>query len=148
MRLAILAAAIALPAAAFAADPVADTIDARQGYFKLLGANVGILAGMARGQTEYSAEGAQTAADNIAVLTSYDMGHLFMPGTSSADSDATRALPKIWEDFAGVGEKGAALREAAAAMQAAAGQGQAEMGAALGPLGGTCKACHDAYRAD
>lgn len=147
MRLAIFAAALAIPAAAFAADPVLDTIEARQGFYKLLGANMGVLAGMAKGQIDYDAAAAQTAADNMGTLTMYNVGHLYMPGTSSADSDKTRALPAIWEDFPGVQEKGAAFVEAVKAMQAVAGAGKDEMVAALGPLGGTCKACHDDYRA-
>lgn len=147
MRKIILAAALAIPTVALAADPVEDTIAARQGYFKLLGANMGILAGMAKGEVDYDAAAAQTAADNMGALTSYNIGHLFMPGTSSAESDKTRALPKIWEDFPGVQEKGGALADAVKVMQGVAGAGKDEMVAALGPLGGTCKACHDNYRA-
>lgn len=149
MRFAILAAAIlSLPAAAFAADPVEDAIAARQGYYKLLGANMGTLAGMAKGKIDYNAEAAQVAADNIVTLTTYNIAPLFPAGTSSDDSMNTRALPKIWQDFPGVGEKAAALGEAALAMQAAAGQGADALGGALGPLGGSCKGCHDTYRAD
>lgn len=147
MRKVILAAALAIPTAALAADPVEDTIKARQGFYKLLGANMGVLAGMAKGEVEYDSAAAQTAADNMKTLTMYNVGHLYMPGTSNADSDKTRALPKIWEDFPGVQEKGGAFVEAVAAMQAVAGAGKDEMVAALGPLGGTCKACHDNYRA-
>lgn len=147
MRFAILAAAIAIPTATFAADPVEDTIAARQGFYKLLGANMGVLAGMAKGEIDYDATAAQTASDNIVTLTGYNMGHLYMAGTSNADSDKTRALPKIWEDFAGVQEKGGAFVQAAMKMQEVAGAGKAEMAGALGDLGGSCKGCHDTYRA-
>ena len=148
MRFAILAATIlAIPATAFAADPVAETIEARQGYYKLLGANMGTLAGMAKGEIDYDATSAQTAADNMVALTSYNMGHLYMPGTSADDNDKSRALAKIWSDFPGVQEKGAAYVKAAMAMQEVAGAGKGEMAGALGALGGSCKGCHDAYRA-
>ncbi|WP_424940903.1 c-type cytochrome [Aliiroseovarius sp. S253] len=147
MRKIILAAALAIPTAALAADPVEDTIKARQGFYKLLGANMGVLAGMAKGEIDYDSAAAQTAADNMGTLTMYNVGHLYMPGTSNADSDKTRALPKIWEDFPGVQEKGGAFVDAVKAMQAVAGAGKDQMAAALGPLGGTCKACHDNYRA-
>lgn len=143
----IAAIAVALPTAVLAADPIKDTVEARQGFYKLLGANMGVLAGMAKGEVDYTAEGAQTAADNIVTLTTYNLGHLYMPGTSSEDYAETRALPAIWEDFPGVQKKGAAFVEAATAMQAVAGQGKGEMAAALGALGGTCKGCHDDYRA-
>lgn len=147
MRFAIFAAALAIPTVALAADPVQDVVEARQGFYKLLGANMGVLAGMAKGEIEYDAAAAQTAADNMGTLTMYNMSHLFMPGTSSADSDKTRALPAIWEDFPGVQEKGTAFVGAVQAMQAVAGAGKDQMAGALGPLGGSCKGCHDTYRA-
>ena len=147
MRFAILAAAIAFPTIGLAADPVEDTIAARQGYYKLLGANMDVLSSMAKGEVDYETTAAQTAADNIVTLTGYNMAHLYVPGTSSADSDKARALPKIWEDFAGVQEKGAAYVQAAKAMQTVAGSGRAEMAGAMGDLGGSCKGCHDTYRA-
>lgn len=148
MRLAILAAtALAIPAIAMAADdPVADTIAARQGFYKLLGANMGVLAGMAQGDIDYDSTSAQTAADNMVALTTYNLGHLYMPGTSADDSDKSRALAKIWADFPGVQEKGGAFVAAATAMQAVAGAGKGEMAGALGALGGSCKGCHDTYR--
>lgn len=147
MRFAILAAAVlAIPATAFAADPVADTIKARQGFYKLLGANMDTLAGMAKGEIDYDATAAQTAADNMVALTSYNMGHLYKPGTSADDNADSRALAKIWQDFPGVQEKGAAFVKAAMDMQGVAGAGKGEMAGALGALGGSCKACHDTYR--
>lgn len=147
MRLALVAALIAAPAITLA-NPAEKTVEARQGFYKLLGANMSVFAGMAKGEIDYDAAAAQTAADNIVTLTTYNVGHLYAPGTSSADVEGTRALPKIWEDFPGVQAKGADFVKAAMAMQEVAGQGKAEMAGALGTLGGTCKACHDAYRAD
>lgn len=148
MRTAIIATiALVLPTIA-AADAMEDTIAARQGYYKLLGANMGVFAGMAKGEIEYDAAAAQTAADNIVTLTGYNLAHVYVAGTSADDyPDKTRALGKIWEDFPGVAEKGAALKAAAAEMQTVAGQGKEQMVAGLGKLGGACKDCHDNYRA-
>lgn len=146
MRKAIIAAiAVVLPTTLIA-GPAEDTVAARQGFYKLLGANVGVFAAMAKGERDYDAAAAQTAADNVVTLTKYNVGHLYVPGTSSEDVEGAEALPKIWEDFAGVQAKGADFVAAAMEMQAVAGTGKAEMGAALGKLGGTCKACHDTYR--
>ncbi len=148
MRKAIIAViAVAIPTAVFA-GPAEDTVAARQGFYKLLGANMGVFAGMAKGDIEYDAAAAQTAADNIVTMTSYNLGHLFAPGTSSDEVKEARALPKIWEDFPGVQEKGMDFVTAAMEMQSVAGNGKGEMAGALGKLGGTCKACHDNYRAD
>jgi cytochrome c556 len=146
MRIALIAAVLAAPTFAIA-DQAQDTVEARQGYYKLLGANMGVFASMAKGAVEYDAAAAQTAADNMSVLTSYNLAPLFAPGTSSEDVDGSRALPAIWSDTAGVQEKGAAFGAAVANMKEVAGQGKAEMAGALGQLGGTCKACHKAYRA-
>jgi cytochrome c556 len=146
MRIALIAAVLAAPTFAIA-DQAQDTVEARQGYYKLLGANMGVFASMAKGAVEYDAAAAQTAADNMSVLTSYNLAPLFAPGTSSEDVDGSRALPAIWSDMAGVQEKGAAFVAAVANMKEVAGQGKAEMAGALGQLGGTCKACHKAYRA-
>ncbi|MCT4608464.1 MAG: cytochrome c [Pelagimonas sp.] len=146
MRIALIAAVLAAPTFVIA-DQAQDTVEARQGYYKLLGANMGVFASMAKGAVEYDAAAAQTAADNMSVLTSYNLAPLFAPGTSSEDVDGSRALPAIWSDMAGVQEKGAAFVAAVANMKEVAGQGKAEMAGALGQLGGTCKACHKAYRA-
>ena len=149
MRFAILAAAaLAIPAAAFAANPLEDTVLARQGYYKLMGANMGVLAAMAKGDVDYDSTSAQAAADNMGTLTTYNLRHLFVPGTTSTDMPGkTRLLQAAFDDMAGVGARGQALGEAVAAMQAVAGTGKAEMAGALGALGGACKGCHDNYRA-
>jgi cytochrome c556 len=142
------AAAAALPGTAFAQDP-SDLVDARQGFFTLMGLNIGPLAGMARGEIDYDAARAATHAANLAALGSYNPMALFAPGTSNADLPGeTRALPAIWENTDDVGAKFAAYAEAAQALAAVAGDGRAEMGAALGAVGQTCQACHDDYRAE
>lgn len=146
MRIALIAALIAAPTLSLA-GPAEDTVAARQGYYKLLGANMGVFASMAKGERDYDAAAAQTAADNMVTLSKYDLGHLFMLGTSSDDVEGSRALPKIWNDFAGVQAKGGDFTKALMDMQSVAGQGKAEMAGALGALGGTCKGCHKEYRA-
>ena len=148
MRKAIITAiALALPTT-LAAGPMEDTIAARQGYFKLLGANIGVLAAMAKGERDYEAAAAQAAADNLVTLSNYRLDHLFMPGTSADDfPDKTRALAKIWDDLPDVQGKVADLNKAALAMQQVAANGKGEMAGALGGVGGACKACHDNYRA-
>lgn len=147
MRKAIFAAVIAAVPAVAIAGPAEDTVAARQGYYKLLGANIGVFAAMAKGQRDYDATAAQAAADNIVTLTTYNNSHLWVPGTSSEDVEGSRALPKIWADFPGVKAKGMDFVAAAMEMQTVAGQGKGEMAAALGKLGGACNACHDSYRA-
>jgi len=149
MRKALLTAAlVALPVAGFAADPAEKIVEARQGYYSLLGANMGALVSMAKGETEYDGAKAQTYADNMLTLTKYNLGHLYAPGTSADDLPGkTRALAKIWEDPAGVQEKGMAFVKAVENLDEVAGLDKADLAKAVQELGGTCKGCHDDYRA-
>lgn len=148
MRKILMTALIAAaPVGAFAAG-LDDLVEARRGYYKLLGANMGGLTAMAKGEVAYDGASAETLAGNLKTLTQYNVGHLYAPGTSNADMPGkTRALPAIWEDQAGVGEKGMAFVEAVNALAEVAGLDKAEMTQAMQKVGGTCKSCHDDYRA-
>jgi cytochrome c556 len=148
MRKAFLTAVlVTLPVAALAEDPAEELVEARQGYYSLLGANMHNLVSMVKGETAYDGAKAQTAADNMLVLTKYHVGTLYLPGTSSEDVKGSRALPKIWEDPAGMQEKGMAFVKAVENLNEVAGLDKAELGKAVQNLGGTCKGCHDSYRA-
>jgi cytochrome c556 len=142
---AIAAAAIALPVIATAQD-VEDAVAARQGQFKIMALNLGILGGMARGQVDYDAEAAQTAADNLVAISMLSQGAFWPAGSDTFSVEGTRAMPAIWDNLDDVLSKWDAYGEAATALQAVASDGQGALGPALGQLGGTCKACHDAYR--
>ncbi|TCM75264.1 c-type cytochrome [Rhodovulum steppense] len=143
----ITAALATVPAAGIAAD-LQEVVDARRGFYSMLGANMSVLASMAKGDIEYDGAVAQTHADNLKLLTAYNMGHLYAVGTSNADMPGkTRALPKIWEDFAGVQEKGMAYVQAVENLVEVAGLDRSDLGGAVQRLGGTCKDCHDNYRA-
>lgn len=149
MRKIILTALVAaLPAGAAIAQSAEDVAKARQGFYKLLGLEMGQLAAMAKGEIDYDADKAMGHAADMLALTKYNPADLFAPGTSNADlPGVTRALPAIWEDFEAFRGKGAAYVAAVTELNAAAGNGRAELGQAVGKLGGTCKACHDDFRA-
>ncbi len=135
--------ALALPAIA---QDFAGEVGARQGMFKIMGLNVGVLGGMARGNIPYDAEAAQVAADNLVAVSGINPLNMFPAGSDNAALGTTRAKPEIWANVPDVGAKWAAFGEAAVAMQAAAGTGAEAIGPALGALGGTCQSCHEAYR--
>ncbi|MGF1660227.1 MAG: c-type cytochrome [Rubrimonas sp.] len=152
MRLALLAAAALSLSPMLAdiavADAADDAVKARRAYFTLLGANVGPLAAMAKGEVEYSAETATLHADNLGALSAVMIAPHFPEGTSKDDRFGdTRALPNIWTDFAGFAEKAEGLATAVAALQGVAGAGRAELGGGVQQVGAACKACHDDYRA-
>jgi cytochrome c556 len=142
-------AALALPLAAVAQDEDNPVVNARQGYFKLLGLEMGALAGMAKGEVEYDAAAAEAHAADIVTLSTYTMDDIFAPGTSKEDLPGeTRALPAIWEDMEDVQKKAMALDAAALELAEVAGDGRGALGPAVGKLGSACKSCHDKYRAE
>ncbi|SLN28947.1 Cytochrome c-554 precursor [Roseivivax jejudonensis] len=121
-------------------------IKARQGMFRIMAINLGIIGDMAKGETEYEAEMAQTAADNLVAVSGINPLVLFPEGSSNEAVEGTRALPAIWENTGDVGDKWAAFGTAASDLQAVAGDGREALGPALGPVGDACSSCHDEYR--
>lgn len=148
MRLILAAAFIAAPLAAVAADdPLEAAVKARQGFFTLLGANMGTLAGMAKGEIAYDEAAASRAASNIEALSGYDASIHFPAGTARGESMAeTEASPKIWSDMEGFGKAFMAMAEAADGAGEAVKGGRGNLGARLQMLGKSCKGCHDDYR--
>ncbi|MEJ6394887.1 cytochrome c [Gymnodinialimonas sp. 2305UL16-5] len=122
-------------------------VSARQGQFQLMGLNIGVLGQMARGNTEYDAEAAQAAADNLLAISQINQMFHWPEGTDTESIEGTRALPAIWEEGSTVLDIWADYGAAAETLAGAAGQGLDEMRAALGPVGAACGSCHDDYRA-
>lgn len=141
------ALALTLTAAPVMAQDYAAQLKARQGQFRILAINLGILGGMAQGKTEYDAAAASQAAESIVAISGVHQGPLWPEGSDNMSIDGTRAQPTIWEDMSDFQAKWAAVGQQAAALQAVAATGQEALGPALGQLGGTCKACHEAHRA-
>ncbi|MDO6461659.1 cytochrome c [Granulosicoccaceae sp. 1_MG-2023] len=141
---AALMTAVSLPA--LAEDPFETEIEARQGLMQVYKYNVGILAAMAKGEADYDAEAAQKAADNIKLVTMMDNGGLWAPGSDSDSVEDSKAAPELWSTFPKVGEYGEEMASAAAAMADNAGQGLDALKANIGPLGKSCKTCHDDFR--
>jgi len=136
---------------AYAADgPHDDAIKARQAMFQTYSFNLGVLGAMAKGKMDYDASLAAESAANLEAAANFGQS-AYWPAGSDSETDGnatTRALPAIWEDMAGVGEKAQALKDAAANMSLEAGNGLDALRGAMGDLGGACKGCHDNYRAD
>lgn len=144
-----LATTLLLASPALAADnPLNETVKARQGYFRLYGANLGKLADMAKGKVEYDARKAQLHADNISKIASTSHGFLFVPGTSTDDMPGmTRALPAIWADLPGFAAASKNCVDASHEIAKVASEGRAALGAGVQKVGAACKQCHDKYRA-
>lgn len=139
--------ATALSTTAFAQNPFDMPHDARQGVMAIMGINMGVLGGMARGRMDYDADKAQSAANAILGVSMVDFPSLFPEGSDEMGLDGTRAAAAIWDNMAGFTAEWAKVQMAAPALAEVAGQGKDEMATALGGVGGTCRSCHMSYRA-
>lgn len=150
MKTRIIALAAATGLASAAAPALAQDFDAvlkaRQGEMRIMAINLGILGAMARGNLEYNAEMAQAAADSLVAVSQINQRPLWREGSDNMSIDGTKALPMIWDDIAGFRADWEAFGEAAAAAAATVTNGQEALGPALRGIGGTCQACHEAFR--
>ena len=120
----------------------AGVIEDRKQGFK---ANVDAMKAIKAAVQSGNAKDAVPHAQAIAAFTDKIAG-LFPEGSGTGD---TRALPKIWEDWAGFEKAIAANKEAALALAGVAATGDAgATGAALKALGASCGGCHKPYRAE
>ena len=142
--LTLAAAAVVLSASAHAqfAKPE-DAIKYRKAVMTLQGSHFGRIAAMASGRVPYDAAVATENATVLEMVTRLSLAG-FTPGS---DKGETKAKPEIWTDmgkFKMVGEK---LNADAVKLLAAARTGNLEtLKAAVGPVGGSCKSCHDDFR--
>lgn len=142
--LAAAAVTLAAPAQAQFAKPE-DAIKYRKAVMTLQGAHFGRIAAMASGRAPFDAAAAVENATILETVTRLPLAG-FVAGS---DKGETRAKPDIWTDtakFKAVGDK---LNAEAIKLLAAAKTGNLDtIKAAVGPVAGTCKACHDDFRKD
>lgn len=119
-------------------------IAVRQAAMKIVGENIGILVGTAKGKIEFDAAKIKAAA--LAIKANLEKNATLYPEGTGPDSGVkTRAKDEIWLDTEGFA---AALKTAIAAADGMAGvTKKADLLPALGKLGGGCKGCHEKFRA-
>ncbi len=142
---AVLFAALTMAAAPVLAQDFTGQVKARQGQFRIMAINLGILGAVAKGEVAFDAAAVKRATDTLAAVSMIDQGPLWPKGSDNMAMDGTNALPAIWDNAGDLGAKWAAFGESVKGLQAAT--DAATLGKALGATGGTCKACHDANRA-
>ena len=142
--LASLCAACMIGASAFGADEPQSVIKYRQTVMKAVGAHMGAIASVVKGEVSFTDDVAAHASSMNAM--SKLVTAIFPEGTDNGKFE-TRALPKIWEDWAGF-EKAAMDFDAASANLAkvAAGGDMNAIRAAFGNLGKSCGGCHKPFR--
>ena len=125
-------------ALAAAMDP---DVRARQEAMGLVGSNMKKIAAMAKGDVDFDAAAAQAAFAKIADKAA--MVPALFEARSNFDPES-EAQDAIWENWADFTAKASDLQAAA---EAGAGVDSAQaLAAAMGPLGGACKACHMTYK--
>ena len=132
-----LVAVIGVTGAAFA-GPIED----RQANMKNVGKAMGALAAIAKKEAPFDAGVVNTNATSLGDNVKQAKAH-FPDGSATGDTE-TWAKSEIWQNKADFDAK--ADKAVEAAMQMASVTEEADFGAALGALGGTCKACHEDYR--
>lgn len=129
---------------ALAAD---DPIATRQALMEANGGAAGLSGGMLKGEMPYSPAAAKAALATFHA-TSLAFGDYF-PDDSKTGGKTT-AAPKIWEDAAGFEKALSKFQaDAAAGFEAAGEDGPADLAsfkAAVMPVLGNCKSCHETYR--
>jgi cytochrome c556 len=134
----------AAPAFAQFAKPE-DAVKYRQSALFLMQQNFGRVAAMAQGKAPFDAK---VAADSAAVaeFASKLPWSAFGEGTDKVAS--SKAKPEIWTERAKFNEAAEKMQVEMAKFSAAAKTGSLDnIKAALGGVGGTCKSCHDNFRA-
>ena len=119
-------------------------VAARHHQMQMVGYHIGVLGGIAKGEMEYDAEMVSAAASNLAALARMERATLWVAGTEQGAVEGSRAKAEIWSDPDGFAKKFDDLTTAATALVDAGDAGA--VGAGMGALGGSCKACHEAYR--
>ncbi len=129
------------------ANPALDAaVKARKANMSMIGYHTGLLGSMAKGEAPFDAAMATAAAENLAAAASMNRMVLWIEGSEQGAVAGSRAKAEIWTDAAGFEEDAMALETAAAAMVTAAGTDLESLRAAMGDVGKSCGACHEAYR--
>jgi cytochrome c556 len=135
--------AVAAPASAQFAKPE-DAIKYRQSALFVMSQHFGRVGAMANGRVPFDAKVAAENAEVVAEMAKLPWA-AFGPGT---DKGNTKAKPEIWTDSAKFKEHSDKLVADTAKLAAAAKTGNLDnLKTAFGATAGSCKACHDAFRA-
>jgi cytochrome c556 len=122
-----------------------DAVKYRQSALFVMQQNVGRIAAMVQGKAPFDAK---VAADSAAVAEY--MAKLpwaaFVPGSDKAGNSKAKA--EVWSDSAKFNAAADKMQAEMAKLNAAAKTGSLDaIKPAMGAVGGTCKGCHDDFRA-
>lgn len=131
-------------AASHAAKVHDGAVGARHAQMQMISYHTGVLGSMAKGEVDFDAAIAQSAAANLAHLAAMSPAALWTPGSEQGAAEGSRAKPEIWSDADGFAAKFKVLEDGSKAMMQVADLDALRAG--MGAIGGSCKGCHQEYR--
>ncbi len=139
-----LATVLTAPSLSFAQmDPTEYALKYRQSRMTLIGANMGPMAAMVKGEIPWDQAALEAYAKDLAAVASTNFQRGYIPGS---EKGKTKAKPEIWSNMEDFTSKGNDLAVASAALPAAAAKDKAAFIEQFKKVGGACKSCHDDYR--
>lgn len=140
---ALVAAAAAMPAAAQFQKPE-DAVKYRQSAMFLLANHFGRIGAMVQGRVPYDAAAAAANAEVVATVAQLPFVG-FVDGTASTEKGKAKA--NIWSERAKFDAGAKKMQDEIAKLVAATKTNNLDnVKAAFGPVGQTCKGCHDDFR--
>lgn len=135
--------ALSLPAAAQFQKPE-DAVKYRQSAMFVMANHFGRIGAMVAGRAPYDAAAAAANAEVVSTMSKLPFVG-FVDGTPGTAKGG--ASPKIWSDRAGFDAAAKKMQDEVAKLVAASKSNNLDtLKAAFGPVGQTCKGCHDDYR--
>jgi cytochrome c556 len=128
-----------------------EMVETRQAGYQFMSWNMGkIKAQVVDGKEPYDQAKVAAAANAIAAIANSGMGSLYSPDTTTEQlGKATRLKPEFFQNLDEAGQIGRNFTAAANQLAKVAAEGdQATIKKAFGDVGGSCKSCHDKFRAD
>ncbi len=128
-----------------------EMVETRQAGYQFMSWNMGkIKAQVVDGKEPYDQAKVAAAANAIAAIANSGMGSLYSPDTTTERlGKATRLKPEFFQNLDEAGQIGRKFTAAANQLAKVAAEGdQAAIKKAFGDVGGSCKSCHDKFRAD
>ena len=151
MMISALAGALLASTAAQAQLKPEEQVEIRQAGYQFMAWNMGkIKAQVIDGKEAYDQAKVAAAANAIAAIANSGMGALYSPDTTTAQlGKQTRLKPEFFDNLEEAGRIGGEfVKNANQLASVAAGNDQAAIKKAFGDVGGSCKSCHDKFRAD
>lgn len=121
-------------------------VEIRQSYMQMIAFNMGVIGNMAKGKTDYDAQIAHNAAQNLALLSKLNYQTMWPEGSSNADLANTRSKMEIWTDAAGFAEKNTNFVNSTENLVNLADKGLGNLRSAVKEIGGSCGGCHQGFR--